>query len=291
MTPDAFNARFEGFLAEYDARLKAALEMLTGEPVTLTPIPRDDAQSLIRDALHRDMANWTWSGYALGTQPPSAIHVGASELTSKAIGAKILLAAGIEEITDSDVNDSYSEVQQSAVAALAQWLSRQLGADIACTVSGSPPKTPDAADCWLFRLKMDDQRLDPVCLAVPAALQGVLLGTSAGAPEEVQAQAPPVAGNAPQTHPAAAAVPAAAADPSIGRILDFELPLRVSFGKAHLPLRDVLKLTTGSIIELDRSISDPVEIVVNNRVIGRGEVVVVEGNYGIRIQEITTHGG
>jgi flagellar motor switch protein FliN/FliY len=65
-----------------------------------------------------------------------------------------------------------------------------------------------------------------------------------------------------------------------------ELPVSVSFGRARVPLKDVLKLTSGSIVELNRSVSDPVEVIVNNCVIARGEVVVVDGNYGIRIQEI-----
>jgi flagellar motor switch protein FliN/FliY len=69
-------------------------------------------------------------------------------------------------------------------------------------------------------------------------------------------------------------------------LLDVELPVSVSFGRAQLPLKEVLKLTTGSIVELNRAISEPVEVIVNNCVIARGEVVVVEGNYGVRIHEI-----
>jgi flagellar motor switch protein FliN len=53
-----------------------------------------------------------------------------------------------------------------------------------------------------------------------------------------------------------------------------------------LKLHDAIKLITGSLIELDRGLSDPVELLVNNCVIARGEVVVVEGNYGVRITEI-----
>jgi flagellar motor switch protein FliN len=53
-------------------------------------------------------------------------------------------------------------------------------------------------------------------------------------------------------------------------------------------MKDVLKLTTGSIVELNRGIGDPVEVLVNHCLIARGEVVVVDGNYGIRIQEIAT---
>jgi flagellar motor switch protein FliN len=71
-------------------------------------------------------------------------------------------------------------------------------------------------------------------------------------------------------------------------LLDVELPISVSFGKAQLPLKDVVRLTTGSIIELSRSISEPVDIIVNNCTIARGEVVVVEGNYGVRIKQIVS---
>ena len=69
-------------------------------------------------------------------------------------------------------------------------------------------------------------------------------------------------------------------------VLEVELPLTVSFGRTYLPLRDVLKLSTGSIIELDRLINDPVDIIINNCVVARGEVVVIEGNYGIRVTDV-----
>jgi flagellar motor switch protein FliN/FliY len=60
----------------------------------------------------------------------------------------------------------------------------------------------------------------------------------------------------------------------------------VSFGRAQLALKDVIKLTTGSIVELNRAVTEPVDVIVNNCVIARGEVVVVEGNFGIRIRQV-----
>src|SRR5229473_4787244 len=71
-------------------------------------------------------------------------------------------------------------------------------------------------------------------------------------------------------------------------LLDVELPVRVSFGKAQMPLQQVLKWTTGSIVELENAVNEPVEVVVNNCVIARGEVVVVDGNYGVRVQQIVS---
>jgi flagellar motor switch protein FliN/FliY len=55
-----------------------------------------------------------------------------------------------------------------------------------------------------------------------------------------------------------------------------------------LKLQDAIRLITGSLIELDRGLSDPVDLLVNNCVIARGEVVVVEGNYGVRITVIVS---
>jgi flagellar motor switch protein FliN/FliY len=69
-------------------------------------------------------------------------------------------------------------------------------------------------------------------------------------------------------------------------LLDVELPIRISLGRSRVPLKDVLKLTTGSVLELNRALNDPVDVIVNNCIVGHGELVVVEGNYGIRIQEI-----
>jgi flagellar motor switch protein FliN/FliY len=69
-------------------------------------------------------------------------------------------------------------------------------------------------------------------------------------------------------------------------LLDVELPVSISFGKAWMPMKEVLKLTTGSIVELNRNLNDPVDVLVNHRLIARGEVVVVDGNYGVRIHQI-----
>ncbi len=71
-------------------------------------------------------------------------------------------------------------------------------------------------------------------------------------------------------------------------ILDIELPVAVSLGKCKMRIKDVLKLGPGSLIELDRSAEDYVDLVVNGKVIARGEVVVVESNFALRIREIVS---
>ena len=73
---------------------------------------------------------------------------------------------------------------------------------------------------------------------------------------------------------------------NIDMLLDVELPISVSFGHSEMQLKDVLKLGAGSVIELDKSVNDPVTIIVNDKPIAKGEVVMVEGNYGVRILEV-----
>jgi flagellar motor switch protein FliN/FliY len=71
-------------------------------------------------------------------------------------------------------------------------------------------------------------------------------------------------------------------------ILDIDLPVVVRFGRTEMPLRAVTRIAPGSVIDLGRSPDDPVELLVSDRVVARGEVVVVGGNYGIRIVDVVS---
>lgn len=80
------------------------------------------------------------------------------------------------------------------------------------------------------------------------------------------------------------------APPSLGAgmelFLDIQVAMAVEIGKKMMKLRDVLKLTKGTVIELDKLSGDPLDIVVNGALVARGEVVVINEKYGIRITEI-----
>ena len=65
-----------------------------------------------------------------------------------------------------------------------------------------------------------------------------------------------------------------------------ELNVSLRFGQVQLPLREVLDLASGSVIELDRMVDDPVELLLDGKVVARGEAVIVDGNYGLRVTEI-----
>jgi len=78
-----------------------------------------------------------------------------------------------------------------------------------------------------------------------------------------------------------------AAPRNIERLLDVELEVVVRFGVTNMPLRDVVRMGPGTMIELDRGVDEPVELLVNGQPLARGEVVVVDGYYGVRITEIS----
>ncbi|MEN4054179.1 MULTISPECIES: flagellar motor switch protein FliY [Sulfurimonas] len=75
---------------------------------------------------------------------------------------------------------------------------------------------------------------------------------------------------------------------NIALIMDVKLPVRVRIGKKRMLLKDVLNMDIGSVIELNQLANDPLEILVDNHVIAQGEVVIVDGNFGVQITTIGT---
>jgi flagellar motor switch protein FliN len=70
-------------------------------------------------------------------------------------------------------------------------------------------------------------------------------------------------------------------------VMDVELNVTLRFGQRQLTLREVLELTSGSVVELDRQVDEPVELLLDGKVIARGEAVVIDGNYGLRVTEVS----
>jgi flagellar motor switch protein FliN/FliY len=213
--------------------------------------------------------------------PPlaGAVWVIAASSATAASGAYVLRAVGVEESDHAEQQSTFLEILNQALAGLAQALTARLKREVNSSGGADSSAQPGPASWTSVRVPLGANPGDPAATYA--------LGIETALAEAIRtAENPPAA---------AAAVPEAPAPPSrspfdtsktFELLLDVELPVAVSFGRAQIPLKDVLKLTTGSIIELDRTVSEPVEIIVNNCVIARGEVVVVEGNFGVRVQEV-----
>lgn len=77
-------------------------------------------------------------------------------------------------------------------------------------------------------------------------------------------------------------------DSRLEAVLEVDLPLVVRFGRAVMPLRNIAELSPGAVVDMGRTPDEPVELLVGERLVARGEVVIVGGNYGVRITEITS---
>jgi flagellar motor switch protein FliN len=74
--------------------------------------------------------------------------------------------------------------------------------------------------------------------------------------------------------------------PGIELLMDVELDATVRFGCREMVLSEILELGAGDVIELDRHVSDPVDLVIGDKIIARGEAVLVNGNFGLRVTEV-----
>jgi len=77
-------------------------------------------------------------------------------------------------------------------------------------------------------------------------------------------------------------------DTNIGLVMDVPLQITVELGRTRKLIRDILELTPGSVVELDKLAGEPVDILANGKLIARGEVVVIDENFGVRITDIVT---
>ncbi|WP_417672537.1 flagellar motor switch protein FliN [Pseudodonghicola sp.] len=83
------------------------------------------------------------------------------------------------------------------------------------------------------------------------------------------------------------AVAAAAGGRNIDALLNVKLDVRVVLGRSRMPISDLLELSKGSVIELDRKVGEPVDIMINDRLVARGDLVKVQGDrIGVALREI-----
>jgi flagellar motor switch protein FliN/FliY len=99
------------------------------------------------------------------------------------------------------------------------------------------------------------------------------------------AQPPAAAQSAPQASAPASPPPLSA---GIDLLLDVELEAALRFGCKELPLGEILDLGPGDVVQLDRNVADPVDLIVADKIVARGEVVLVNGNFGLRVTEVAT---
>jgi flagellar motor switch protein FliN len=245
---------------EFAGGLASALEAMTGARPGTSCCPLQSAQP-------QTQGEWLWWAEPLDAAPEACIWLGAPEPVWMALGGETLRAAGVDDAEPADKKSTFLELLSQGLAApvleMGARLSREVNRSGGREAGTAPDSTAVGFEITLSTGQVLEIRFSPALLNAFAAKAVV-----AAEPEPVLETRPP--------------------SRTLDLLMEVELPVSVSFGRAQLPLREVLKLTTGAIVELNRAVSEPVEVIVNNCVIARGEVVVVEGNYGVRIHQIVS---
>ena len=213
------------------------------------------------------------SGTAVGTVLVGLGQEGATQLVATILGDPTLVA-------DADIVDTLKELLGQAAGA------HMNGAGKGLVLKVLTPARAEAtapAGAQLFDLNVGTNA--PIRLAGwGRVITGIVESSRPAAPAAATSAAPPAA---PAT-PVPAASPMATAPRNLDVVLDIELPITVRFGETQMTLESLAKLGPGSMIDLDRSPDDPVELLVNGHLVARGQVVVVGGCYGVRVNEVVS---
>lgn len=241
--------------------LGKVLEGMTGERPDFEAAP---------GALPPDAGLLWWKQF-LDSSPGSAVWIGVSPEACSALGQSILSGAGIDSSDADEQKNSFFEVVRQSLAGFAGVAGAQIGRDVACG-DGSEEEPPSAAIAVCeIRLNRPAGALSPLYFVANRELMECLSPAAAADQNEALVPATELSTRAYST---------------LNLLMDVELPVSVSFGRTRIRMQEILNLMSGSVIELDRAIAEPVSVLVNNCVVARGEVVVVDGNYGVRINEV-----
>ena len=243
----------DGLVAEFST----AIESVLGAPVAVTP------------ATGGGGAGWTVR-FALTGDLQGPLVVWISEADASQLAQRVM---SMDEPPDGPtIVDMLREMWTQAASALAlKDPFTGVKADVSIPEAGESLADPLAG----YALKVGD---------------GTDVGLSVAGDLRVTPPAPAVA--APVAGPVASRAPRAAGDADatakLEVVLDIDLPLIVRFGRTTMSLKALAELGPGSIVDMGRSPDEPVEMLVGNHVLARGEVVVVGGHYGVRIMDLVS---
>ena len=220
-----------------------------------------------------------WWEQPLQMAPGATIWVATPHSTWEYAGTLTLKAAGLETVETNEARNTWLEILGQSLSGLARSIGAVLGREVTC--ENGTERAPDVIPETSASVSLTFGELPQSPLWIGFSPRLVAMISQPAGNDSAEALAVPVDAAPDMTRAGRGDIP-----PTMDLLLDVELPVSVSFGKTEIPMKDVLKLTTGSIVELNRGVNEPVEVLVNHCLIARGEVVVVEGNYGVRIQQI-----
>lgn len=191
-----------------------------------------------------------------------------------------------KEEMDNDDLDAFKEMASNIFGAIATSLkSQELLPKLNFTTTNAEiakelPKKEDYAKAMVFSFKMEAIKESQIVLLITSAFEGQFEKVHKEEKEETTK-----ATEETKTHDASLENIEIR---NISMLLDVKLNVKVRIGQKKMILKDVVSMDIGSVVELDQLVNDPLEILVDDKVIAKGEVVIVDGNFGIQITDIGT---
>jgi flagellar motor switch protein FliN/FliY len=250
------------FLESWTEEFSRAVEMFTAERPVVSYAGIEGTE--------RELADYLWWQQTVGAEESFVIWVGAEQPCWSALGNAL--------DDGSDAKQMYLEMLGQATQGAAAVAGAGFATPLRCGEgSVGTLASLDPFELAEVKITFRNGALPPVVLAIEASAERIL--------DEPRSPA------GKQQHTKLAAMDALNSlnSPMLDRLMDVQLPVSVLLGRAVLSVREVLKISPGSVIELDRQIEDYVEVVVHGTVVARGEIVSVRGNYGVRIKEVISH--
>ncbi|HUA20502.1 MAG TPA: FliM/FliN family flagellar motor switch protein [Bryobacteraceae bacterium] len=253
----------EAFLKGWAPELGRAVEMFRGEAASATwALLKSDRASTLLDAA--DSVFWWRQQFESGGT--HSLWIGAPEETW------LDLTAGLGT-TPEDRRSLFLEMLGPSLEGAAHVLTAGSPNGITCKDALAEVSRPSGTLLWgALTITLNERALAPIFAALEPAFASWIASSGDDAPMESAAVSPAETGKDTKV--------------LLERLMELELPISIVLGRAVLPIRDVLKLSAGSLVDLDRRVGDLVEVVVHNVVVARGEVVAVKGNYGVRVKEV-----
>jgi flagellar motor switch protein FliN/FliY len=271
--PSPHSPKLQAYLQAWGASLGRVLQEVAGAP--------HDWQELSPEATQALLASLKENSIAVQFEAAQTLSGNQGFVLSKKDAVRLaqLLLAEPEDgssVMSDDHRDGVGELFRQFAGAAASALKGVAGGEVNFKWIGLDPFPGDPA--LRVGLQWTSPGLTPLTLVAElgAALVTVLNPAT-----------PPSARALEMPNPTPSPAPLAPVrDPKIELLMDVELDVTLRFGERQMPLRDILDLSAGSVVELNQYVQDPVELLVGKKVIARGEVVVVDGNYGLRLMEI-----
>ena len=265
------NPRIQEYLGTWGTSIGRVIQEVASAPHTWQELSPEDTQALLASLKDNSVS----------IQFEAAEHLSGNQgfvlSTKDAVRLSQLLLMepedGSSAMTD-DHRDAIGELFRQFAGAAASSLKGLAGGEVSFKGVGLNPFPGDPG--LQAGLQWTSPGLPPLTLI--ADLGSTLVTALNPPPAPPPLELPP-----PSPGPASLAK---ARDPKLELLMDVELDVTLRFGERQMALHDILDLSAGSVVELNQYVQDPVELLVGKKVIARGEVVVVDGSYALRVMHI-----